>query len=104
MPIKGMKLADKLGKRKDEIRKLYKSGKKKIVVDGVKFSIRRGGPSNNFLIVSPTEKERLTPILNFEYDMKVEEKRLQKKMSERMRLPQDFPHWAKRKMAKQRGK
>jgi hypothetical protein len=78
-----MKLADKVGKKKQEILKLYRSGNKTIEVCGVLFNIKRGGPDNNFIMVSPAEKGRLSPILNFVYDEQVEQKRTVYKLARR---------------------
>lgn len=55
------------GLSSSKIRKEYRRGKRQFVHKGVKFKIRRGGPDNNYLMVSPVEWNG-GPVMNFPYD------------------------------------
>lgn len=62
---------------------MYRDGKRILTIDKVKFRLRRGGPDNNFLMVTPDEEERRTPVLNFAYDERVEDRRTSLKVEKR---------------------
>lgn len=64
--------------------KMYRDGKRTVEVDGVKFTLKRGGRDNNFLMVSPVEKDRFSPVLNLIYDQRIEDKRTVAKLDRRV--------------------
>ena len=72
-------LADRLStfQQLERIREAYRHGKKVYVFEGVKFRIRRCGPDNNYLVVSPMERGRYTPVVNFPYSMRKHDERME---------------------------
>jgi hypothetical protein len=74
-------LADRLEKKQEHIREAYSRGKRTYTFEGVKFKLRRCGPENNYLAVSPASKGRVTPVLNFPYSRRKHDERMELKRS-----------------------
>ena len=70
-------LADRLSAHVPKIRAAYRQGKRTWIEDGVKFNIRRCGPDNNYLAVSPVKG--FAPVLNFPYDERKHDDRMEMK-------------------------
>jgi hypothetical protein len=72
-------LAERLAKKQEQIREAYRQGKRTYEFEGVKFKLRLGDPDRNYLIVSPKSKDRLTPVLNFPYEQRKHDERMELK-------------------------
>jgi len=72
---------------REEIRKAWRAGRRRIKVGDVTFQLKASGRDRDYITASPVG-ERLTPVLNFPISEEIYSKKMDKKSRERERFAQ----------------